>query len=206
MRWSNRPSAPPPERLSTPPAVAEISFVAAPRIEIPESEPEPTFSVAPRISSPPPKREDSPELVALVADLKAIVRSAAEQVVETRRRALQESERELVRLAFAIATRVVSREVDVDPTLVTAWAREGIDALGAHDRVTIALSPEVVEALEARGERPGLEELGEVVADPRLGRAECEVRGKFGRIDESVKARLDAVAAALELDQEEELP
>lgn len=205
MRWTSGASAPPPERLSTPPSVADISFIAAPRIEIPPDDaalPPPTATREP--SAPPPR--ESPELAGLLSDLRAVIASAKEKIVDARREALETTERDLVRLAIAIATRVVSREVEIDPTLVTAWAKEGIDALGAHDRVTIALAPEVVEALDARGERDGLAELGDVVVDTKLGRSDCEVRGKFGRIDESLNARLDAVVAALELEDEEEIP
>lgn len=205
MRWTSRPSvAPPDPRFPTPPSVADISFVAAPRIEIPDADPE-DFAIPEKVESRP-TRDDSPELAALVANLKALVASAEHQVLELRREALETTERDLVRLALAIATRVVSREIEIDPTLVTAWAKEGIEALGAHDRVTIALSPEVVEALEARGERAAMAELGDLVSDPRLGRSDCEVRGKFGRVDESMKARLDAVVAALELEDEDEEP
>ena len=204
MRWSARPSQGP-ERWSVPPTVADIKYTAAPRIEIPDDEepdrlPAPG-SLPPAASIPP---EGTPELAALLEDLRTVIASARAQTLELRREALEKTERDLVHLAIAIAKRVVGREVETDPTIVTAWAREGIDALSSHDRVVVALAPEVLEALEASGERTAFEEVADVVSDPRLSRAECEVRGKFGRIDESVRARLDAVVAALDLDDDEE--
>ncbi len=181
----------------------DISYVAAPIIEMPIEE---ELAAPESVPQPPPPEQESPELLELMSDLRSTVLSVQRAGEHLRRETLESSERDLVRLAIAIATRVVGREIQVDPTLIAAWAKEGIEAIGSHDRVVVALSPEIVAALEARGDKDALGELADVVADPRLSKSDCEVRGKFGRIDEGVHARLDAVVAALELDDEEETP
>ena len=200
-RWTARPSQGP-ERWTSPPLEAEISYLPAPIIEMPDEDRARAYSMPP---SAPDTREDSPELSELLAELRSTVLSVKRGGEELRRETLEASERDLVRLAIAIATRVVGRELEADPTLIATWAREGIEAIGSQDRVVVALSPEIVEALETRGEREGLSTVADIVSDPRMTKSECEVRGRFGRVDEGVLARLDAVVAALELDDDEEL-
>jgi hypothetical protein len=132
------------------------------------------------------------------AELAEGLESMRRAVIEARREILESSEQELVRLALAIAEKVVGRELMVDADVVADWAREGIDALGSADDATCVVSPRVADILMNSDRwKHGLTVIPEVVVDARLSGFRCDVRGKFGRVETGVRERLGAVAEAL---------
>ena len=129
------------------------------------------------------------------------------EMAALRTKVLLESEGELVRLALAVAERVVGRELTVDPSLVSSWAREAILALdGGTDstrpsadgsaRLVVAVAPDL--AAMAKGADFG----GPVVVDPTLPAMSAEVRADPGRAAVSAPSRLAAVAEALGVETE----
>lgn len=147
---------------------------------------------------PPPSTRMAASTVG-IEEVEALRRALSETVASAARArvdALEAAERDLVGLAIAIAERVLDREIAMSPSVVTGWARAGIEALADKDDITIAIGPDLarlvpVEEWEAILPRPP-------IVDPTMGPAECEVRGKYSRIDEGLKARLAAVVDALE--------
>lgn len=123
--------------------------------------------------------------------------AARASVADARREALESSEREIVKLALAVAERVIGRAFEHDPSVVGEWVKEGIAALSQEDSVRVAVSPRVGEILQASSCFAGLEAQPDLVVDPRFDNAHCEIRGKYGRVDAGLEARLDAVASAL---------
>jgi flagellar biosynthesis/type III secretory pathway protein FliH len=149
---------------------------------------------------PPPSPSPSPELEALHAAERALTEREAElerartEAEETRalltrmRSELDEAndairrlatnlhedaERELVKLALAVADRVVARELSIAPELVVDWAREAIASSTFGEHLQIALSTELASALEGAdwGDMAPF-----VSLDPALHHATCEVR------------------------------
>jgi hypothetical protein len=146
-------------------------------------------------SSDDEEAEDAPLFGEALAEVLA---SAKETIESTRRQALAESEREIVRLAMVIAERVIDRELRTSPEIVCGWVRQGVEALAAEDSVTAFVSPVVADLL-SRSTPP--RECGfSVVVDDRLPNTSCEVRGRWGRVNAGLLARLDAMYAALGLD------
>lgn len=94
----------------------------------------------------------------------------------------EDAERELVKLALAVADRVIARELSIAPDLVVSWAREAIASSPFGKHLQIALSAELSSALEGAdwGELAPL-----VVLDPALHHTTCEVRdgGKVITVD-----------------------
>lgn len=139
-----------------------------------------------------------------LATLTTALEQARASVESARREALDESEGELVRLAMAIAERIVGRELTVDPKIVTGWARQGIEALGSVDSVKCVVSSDVGDALEETSAwAPEGIEL-ELMVDPTLPERSCEVRGRYGRVDAGLEARLDGLARSLGVDRKRE--
>lgn len=130
----------------------------------------------------------------------AMVRRLAgtiDELAALRARMLRKTERELVRLALAIAERIVKREVRTDRELLMAMARVAIDRLGDGVSATIRLNPVDYEAaMAARGGAP-LGGAVEVVADPQVSRGGCFVRSDFGTIDASVQSQLTEISRVL---------
>ena len=105
-----------------------------------------------------------------------------------------EAEGELVKLALAIAERVVGRELSTAPELVVQWAREVIAGSALGDHFELALSTELASSLD--GEAWG--DLASFVStDPLLAPGSCEVRDGGKVITVDAKARLDLVGEHL---------
>jgi hypothetical protein len=153
----------------------------------------PRSEAIPPPPSTPSLRDWEGELAALEDDVVAATAAATAH----RKAVLAASERDLVSLAIAIAERVIGREISLDPSLVATLAREGVAALTDQDDLTIAIAPDVAERVPADAWQRALDNVPPPVVDPKLGAARVEVRGKFGRVDASVAARLDAVVRAM---------
>jgi flagellar assembly protein FliH len=110
---------------------------------------------------------------------------------------LREAEPELVRLALAIAGRVVGRELRTDPALVVRWAREAVDALPARGTVTVALSPDLASGVPEGAWREALGDDHAVVLDPTRPSGTCEVRSGASTVESGPAARFDALREEL---------
>jgi flagellar assembly protein FliH len=110
---------------------------------------------------------------------------------------MRKSERQLVQLAVAIASRVIQREITLDRELLVAMARVALDRLGDVTSATIRLHPEDYAATTAARGGALSTELVRVVADPIVNRGGCLVESDFGLIDLSVPAQVAEIANAL---------
>ncbi len=128
----------------------------------------------------------------------AELRGALEANLGLRDDWLRESEEQLVELVSVIARRVIAREVRSDPGLVRSLVREGLGALGGADRVVVRLGEGFAGACQQLSEE--LESNGsscQVLVDPELSEHGCVIETAYGRVDESLEARLDQVLGAL---------
>jgi hypothetical protein len=113
---------------------------------------------------------------------------------------LAASEEELVRLAVSIAERVVARELETDPTLVVAWARECIEQLGAKDGIVVAFAKDVRDQVPAVVWADlGVEHRTQT--DAQLPPGSIEVRTPEGTIAAGAEARFAAVTGALGVEE-----
>jgi flagellar assembly protein FliH len=110
-----------------------------------------------------------------------------------RERYFTEVEQEVVKLALAIAARVLHREAQIDPLLLTAVVRVALEKLadrsGAVLRVAAAdVAPweQVFEAMDA-SERP------RVAEDSTLDRGECVLETRMGTVDLGVSVQLEEI-------------
>lgn len=206
---SRRPSwlvlAPPPDA----PATDLLDDGAArPPSQALESDPPPPSSVeepAPRETVLPPPSDrliavgapPEPEASEECEALRAALVQAISAGVKARRHALAAAERDLVELATAIARQIIARELAAAPALIASWAREGVAALGQQDQVVVAVAPDVAELVPAGAWASALDGLAALVVDRGLPPRGCEVRGRYGRVDVGVEARLASVIDAL---------
>lgn len=123
------------------------------------------------------------------------LRGAAEGLLDARRDALASAEHDVIRLAVALAKRIVAAELALRPDLVLAAAREGLAVLSESDRFVVRLAPGPSEERLAafRAELAAKHPRSEVVVDDRLTPFSCVVENEHGRVDESIGARMGAV-------------
>jgi flagellar biosynthesis/type III secretory pathway protein FliH len=168
-------------------------------------------SMMPRTSAPPPdllgaRGPESADFSAMQAIYQAkleesltVFERGVEELINARAGILEASEHTIVRLAAAIARRVIGREVMIDPDLMLTLAAEGAEALGERDRVVVRFAPfereDLWQALEERVRRriPRCQ----VIQDPTLSAGQCIVQSELGQVDESVDQRLATVLEAI---------
>ncbi len=214
--WLAPPAPPEPSLTSwAAPAPYRKRLIAsvAPRISMAPAAPRPLGEDSDRVPPPPSLPEieqqvtqavsdaEAQRLGALVEELRVGLEAAQASVADARRAALEDSEREIVKLAMAIAERVVGRALAEHESDAATWVREGLKALAHEDDVRCVASPRLAEVLMACDDWFEGEARPDVVVDTRLEGLSCEVRGRYGKVDASVGARLDAVARALETER-----
>ena len=114
-----------------------------------------------------------------------------------RERVLAASEPELVRLACAVAERVVGRELRADPSLVLSWAREAIAALDGHEAASVVMAPDVEAAVPTETWTRSLGTDHAITVDPALPAGAVSVRSGASTVDVGASARLAAVTGDL---------
>jgi flagellar assembly protein FliH len=120
-----------------------------------------------------------------------------EEVTDLRARMIRDTEHQMVRLALAIARRVIHREVTIDRELVMAIARVAMDRIGDGASVTVRLNAEDYAAITAARPLPWPEGHVTVQADSRVPRGGCRIDSELGLIDAGVDAQLQEITRAL---------
>jgi flagellar assembly protein FliH len=119
-----------------------------------------------------------------------------DEVAALRTGMMRRAERELVRLALAMAERVVRREIDIDKELLVVMARVAVDRLGEHAVATIHMHPADCEAALSRRD-PAQPGAVEIVADANVPLGGCLVRSAFGTIDTGIDSQMRELSRAL---------
>jgi flagellar assembly protein FliH len=103
-------------------------------------------------------------------------------------------EGEVVRLALAIASRVLHREASLDPLLLAGAVRVALEKLGDSSRVVMRVHPREVdrwkEFFRATANlriQPG------ILEDPSLSLGECLLGTELGTIELGVRAQLEEI-------------
>ena len=125
------------------------------------------------------------------------VEALSSSLIATRSEVLEASEPELVRLALAIAERVVGRELATSPALVAEWAREALACLSSRDGATVTVSSDIAETVPAEAwTAVGVN--SPVTVDSSRPAGSCVARSGASSADASLDARLSAVRDALD--------
>ena len=122
-----------------------------------------------------------------------------DEVAALRAGMLHKTERDVVRMAIAIAERVLNKSLNEDPELLLAMARVAIDRLGDGIAATIHLHPDDHRAMMAvRAKRPDVVPSAVAIeADHTVARGGCIVRSEFGVIDLGLDAQIAELSRAL---------
>jgi len=131
-----------------------------------------------------------------IEEMASQVATAISELAAVRGALMRRSERDLVRLAVAMAERVLRRAVDVDRELLAVMARVAIDRLGESAAATIHLNPIDHDLIVSR-HTPDLGKSVELVADPAVARGGCLVRSTYGTIDTGIDSQVRELSRAL---------
>ena len=120
-----------------------------------------------------------------------------EELTQVRAQMIQQTERQMVQLAIAIARRVIQREVTLDADLLIAMARVAMERLGETAQVKVRLHPDDYEAAGAARVAQLAGSNVMILADAHLSRGGCRIESDMGILDAGVNAQLQEIARAL---------
>ena len=147
------------------------------------------------------------------AEAAAVLAREREQIVRAvggfaaeRNRYYRRVEGDVVRLALAIARKILHREVQLDPRALAGIVRVTLEGMDAGTRVTLHVAPR--EAVDWRhyfaGRMEGEPAL-EVREDAAIGAGECRIETSLGTTDVGFESQLKEIETGL-LDLLEERP
>jgi flagellar assembly protein FliH len=110
----------------------------------------------------------------------------------------EEVEKELVKLAIAIAMQIIRREIKLDPGQIVAVVRETINVLPlASQKISLKLHPEDAELVRSALVLDEMSPSWGLVEDPLITRGGCKVDTEVSHVDATVEHRLAAVIATI---------
>ena len=123
----------------------------------------------------------------VAAEREAVVRCCAQAGVD-RVKYFRDVEGEVVRLALAIAERVLHRESKMDPMLLTASVRLALEKVGGEKGTVLRVPVAVEEQWRAL-----VGEDAAVVGDEKLAAGECVMETAVGRVELGVAVQLEEI-------------
>ena len=123
---------------------------------------------------------------ALVAKLTRTIEELASQRPRLRR----EAEEDVVKLALAIARRIVGRELSIDPDIILALVKAGVQKLNARDIHRVSANPEDAPKIKGFLDSLNAPVRIEVSADSSLERGAVVFSTSRGTLDLSVNTQL----------------
>lgn len=138
------------------------------------------------------RQEWDAELNERIVMERARVARACEEFARERKRYFLDVEAEVVKLSLAIAARILHREANLDPLLLTAAVRVVVDKIADDSTMELRVPAAELErwksalAMETRSRV-------ELVGDERLDAGECTLETSVGRVELGVKAQLEEI-------------
>lgn len=136
-----------------------------------------------------------------LASLVPALKQAVTQILDARQTWQRHWEQHALRVAAAIASRIVRRQIDKVPLITLDLVREALHLAAGNERITLRLHPEDQATLGDRV-KTLIAELGSlaevrVVADPAITAGGCRVDTEFGSIDQQLESQLARIMEEL---------
>jgi flagellar assembly protein FliH len=132
------------------------------------------------------------ELEERIAEERALILKTCEEFRRERAKYFAGVEAEVVKLALAIAARVLHREAKLDPLLLTGVVRVALEKV-AEDSVTVLRVPTNAVEMWKEVFVGSSEALLQIVGDERLSAGECVLDTNVGRVELGVSAQLEEI-------------
>lgn len=142
------------------------------------------------------EERESQKAALSAADIQRIRQSGSlvERFAQERDRYLQAVEHEVVELALAIAARILRREAQMDPLLLTGAVRVALGQLSASTEVRLRVPPAELDLWgEAIALLPNLSVKPVLVAEEGMQRGDCALETSLGSVDLGIRAQLGEI-------------
>jgi flagellar assembly protein FliH len=122
--------------------------------------------------------------------------AAIQESAELRARLREQAELDLVRLAIAIARRIVGREINTDPEALAGVVKASLEKLRVQEIVRVRLNPEHKAPVSEYLARAGASNI-EVLGDPSCEPGAVVFETTRGNLDASVETQLREIERGL---------
>lgn len=139
------------------------------------------------------RTEMEAEMRVSAAQERARLVGAVEQFRAVRERYFAEVEQEVVKLALAIAARVLHREALIDPLLLTGAVRVALERMADRTSVVLRVAGPDMDAWEGAFATIEVSERPRVAGDAQLQRGECRLETKMGTVELGVRVQLEEI-------------
>jgi flagellar assembly protein FliH len=119
--------------------------------------------------------------------------SIVQQLAIARQNARQEAEASMVKLALAIARRVLHREMATDPEAILGLVRSGFDRVNAREVHRLRLSPGDAQVVSSHRTDLAIPPAVEICAEAGLGPGSAIFETTRGDLDLSVQTQLEEI-------------
>ncbi len=131
----------------------------------------------------------------------AALREVAAELQKAKQAWVMHWEADAVRLASAIAAKIIRRELRERPDITLDLVREALELAAGSPNVRLSLNPEDYKSLglQVRTLVDAMSSLGdaEVTPDPGVSRGGCRVETRFGVIDQQIESQLKRIEEEL---------
>jgi flagellar assembly protein FliH len=116
-----------------------------------------------------------------------------EELAKVKSKLRQEAEQELVKLALAVARRILYREITTDPSSIEGIVHAALQKLQQREVSRVRVCPQAVAAVKAALDRVGSRSGMEIVADPGLATGAMLFETSVGELDASIETQLQEI-------------
>jgi flagellar assembly protein FliH len=139
------------------------------------------------------RAEAEAEMRSTVLQERARVVNTVKEFGAARERYFQDVEQEVVKLALAIAGRVLHREAQVDPLLLAGVVRVALDKMQDRSGVVLHAAGTDVKAWEEAFASIEASERPRVVEDAKIQRGDCVLETKMGTVELGIGVQLEEI-------------
>jgi len=119
--------------------------------------------------------------------------SAVQELAGARKQARRDAEESMVKLALAIARRVLRREMSVDPEAILGLVRSGFDRVNAREIHKLRMAPGDAQIVLDNRTDLAIPPAVEVVSDAGLAPGSAVFETTRGELDLSVQTQLEEI-------------
>jgi flagellar assembly protein FliH len=138
------------------------------------------------------RHEWEADLSERISTERAQVARACEEFVKERKRYFLDVEAEVVKLSLAIAARILHREANLDPLLLTAAVRVVLDKIADNSTMELRVPQAELEKWESALAMEAKSRVA-LVGEERLDAGECILETSVGRVELGVNAQLEEI-------------
>jgi flagellar assembly protein FliH len=138
------------------------------------------------------RHEWEEELGERIAEERSVILRVCDEFRLERARYFAQVEAEIVKLALAIAARVLHREANLDPLLLAGVVRVALEKIAENSTTVLRVPASAVEMWS----KALAEDLGSalhIAGDERLDAGECVLETNVGRVELGVSAQLEEI-------------